>query len=205
MSAGSVGTNPIQAAIQALQWAIPYKKGGTTTSGMDAAGLVQWVFSQAGVQLPGLASQQYSTGNNVPVGPPGNQLAYVQPGDVVFQGTGNPGTESEGIVYSTAGQGTVITSTPSKGVTYQPLTGSIDAIRRYSGDPTSGQAGDPYSSTMAIYQVVKSGYIPTNTLPSGTPNQTPVTVDHTRLYELLLIVGGVATLVIAKGRIKWRP
>lgn len=205
MSAGSVGTNPIQAAIQALQWGTPYKKGGTTPAGVDAAGLVQWVFAQAGVQLPARANQQYSQGYNVPVGPPGNPLAYVQPGDVIFQGTSDPNTEQEGIVYSTAGQGTVITSVPGNGVSYLPIKGAIDTIRRYSGDPTSGQAGDPYSSTMPIFQVVQTDFMPTSTVGSSsftTPGPSNPHVYSSRVYELAVIMGVVALVIVARRRLR---
>jgi len=200
MSAGAVGTNPIQAAIQALQWSIPFKKGGNTTSGMDAAGLVQWVFAQAGVQLPARANQQYSYGNNVPVGPPGNNLAYVQPGDVIFQGTSNPGTEQEGIVYSTAGQGTIITSIPGKGVIYTPIVGAIDQIRRYQGS-VEGNPGDPYSSTVPKYQTVNTDYIPSAATATSSSFTMPnINVNPSRTKDFLILVGVVALVVVAKHR-----
>jgi cell wall-associated NlpC family hydrolase len=167
---------------------------------MDPAGLVYWVFQQAGVTIPSTAQGQYSTGENVPVGPPGNSLAYVQPGDVIFQATSDPNTETEGIVYSTAGQGTIITSTPGQGVTYVPISGQIDQIRRYLGS-NSGFAAAPYSNTTPTWQMVAEDYKPIQTNTSSTfiiPEPRKQFVYTARVYELALIIGIATVLLLAK-------
>jgi cell wall-associated NlpC family hydrolase len=64
-------------AIAASLAGIPYRYGGTTTSGFDCSGFTQYIFAKLGKNLPRTAEQQrqYST----PVSNP-------QPGDLVFFG-----------------------------------------------------------------------------------------------------------------------
>ena len=59
---------------------VPYVWGGSTPSGFDCSGLVQYVYKQAGISLPRVTSQQEYMGTKI-------SLYALQPGDLVFWGT----------------------------------------------------------------------------------------------------------------------
>jgi cell wall-associated NlpC family hydrolase len=61
---------------------VPYVWGGESSQGFDCSGLVQAVYSEAGVSLPRVAQSQYDAG---PAVSPGQAVV---PGDLVFFGTG---------------------------------------------------------------------------------------------------------------------
>ncbi|MEO1769938.1 C40 family peptidase [Candidatus Enterococcus ferrettii] len=58
---------------------VPYVWGGTTPSGFDCSGLMQWVFAQNGVSIPRVSQAQQAAVKEIPV-------SEVQPGDLVFWG-----------------------------------------------------------------------------------------------------------------------
>ena len=58
---------------------VPYVWGGTSPSGFDCSGLVQYSFAQLGVQTPRGATDQQRASNPVP-------LSDLKPGDLVFFG-----------------------------------------------------------------------------------------------------------------------
>ena len=59
---------------------VPYVWGGSTPSGFDCSGLVQYVYKQAGISLPRVTSQQEYMGTKI-------SLYALKPGDLVFWGT----------------------------------------------------------------------------------------------------------------------
>jgi murein DD-endopeptidase len=55
----------------------PYRYGGTTPEGFDCSGLVQFVYAQAGIQLPRSTKEQYRVGSPV-------ARDALEPGDLLF-------------------------------------------------------------------------------------------------------------------------
>ena len=64
---------------------VPYVWGGSSPSGFDCSGLVQYVFSELGVELPRGSVDQSE------VGTPVASLAQAQPGDLLFFEPGQNG------------------------------------------------------------------------------------------------------------------
>jgi cell wall-associated NlpC family hydrolase len=81
-------------AFAAAQLGTPYVWGGTGagSGGFDCSGLVQAAYRSAGVSLPRVAQSQFDAGPQLPA------TAALDPGDLVFFGTGAAGVSHVGIV-----------------------------------------------------------------------------------------------------------
>ena len=83
------------AADAALAWALArvgtaYRWGGTGPDGFDCSGLVQAAYGAVGIALPRVAQDQFDAGPPVGPGP-------LEPGDLVFFGTGPGGVDHVGM------------------------------------------------------------------------------------------------------------
>ncbi len=102
--AGSV----VETALQYVGY--PYVYGGTSPSGFDCSGFVQYVFAQHGISLPRISGDQGRAGTPIPA-------SEAQPGDLVVWG------ESHIAIY--IGDGMIVhASTPATGVKVSSLYGS---------------------------------------------------------------------------------
>lgn len=102
---------------------VPYVWGGTGGNGFDCSGFIWQLFSQAGVSLPRMADEQFYAGYPV-------QLQELQPGDVVFFTTYEPGPSHAGVYL---GNGSFIHASSAAGeVTITPLSKAYYA-ERYLG------------------------------------------------------------------------
>jgi cell wall-associated NlpC family hydrolase len=63
---------------------VPYVWGGTTPSGFDCSGLMQYSYAKIGINLPRTSRTQFHAGAYIPP----NRLDLLEPGDMVFFGVG---------------------------------------------------------------------------------------------------------------------
>ena len=99
--ASASGSSIVSIAMQYV--GTPYVYGGSSPSGFDCSGFVQYVYAQAGISLPRTSGAQAAAG-------PAVSMSEAQPGDIVYYGyhvgiyAGNgmmidAGNESTGVVY----------------------------------------------------------------------------------------------------------
>ena len=116
-----LGGNIIQTS-KRLQ-GVPYQWGGDTPQGFDCSGFTQYVFRLNGINLPRSADAQYELGISV-------SYDNLQPGDIVFFSTYEPGPSHNGIYI---GNGLFINSSSSRGVSIARMDNSYWAPRYIGG------------------------------------------------------------------------
>jgi len=100
---------------------VPYVWGGSTPSGFDCSGFVQYVFGAHGISLPRTSKEQYGVGTKV-------SKANLKPGDLVFFNTEGSGVSHLGIYI---GSNQFIHASTSKGVIITSLSNTYWAPKYY--------------------------------------------------------------------------
>jgi cell wall-associated NlpC family hydrolase len=95
----------------------PYHWGGENPGGFDCSGLLQYVWSQKGVQIPRVTYDQFKTGTSV-------AKSQLRPGDAVFFMGSDPKNGLPGHVGMYIGGGKFIEA---------PHTGSVVRISTLAG------------------------------------------------------------------------
>lgn len=116
---------------------IPYRWGGTTTSGFDCSGYVYKVFNDLGIELPRNSKSQYQLGESV-------GKDELLPGDLVFFNTLGDGVSHVGIYY---GDGKFIHSQSYKGVSITDLNDPKYWGARYVGAKRIAHVGNILQTT----------------------------------------------------------
>ena len=98
---------------------VPYVFGGTTPWGFDCSGYTQYVFRQIGISIPRTADTQYYSYPKV-------SSRNLQPGDLVFFETYEPGPSHVGIYI---GDGKMLQAGSSTGVTVSDVFGGYWGAR----------------------------------------------------------------------------
>ena len=91
---------------------VKYVYGGTTPSGFDCSGFVQYVFAKNGISLPRVSRDQYHEGTSV-------SFSNLKAGDLVFFSVAKNGAVDHMGIY--VGNGQFINASSSKGVTIYTL------------------------------------------------------------------------------------
>ncbi len=82
---GSLSSGDASVVDVALQYlGVPYVWGGASPAGFDCSGLMQYSYRQVGIMLPRTSRAQYAVGQHIA----SDRLDLLQPGDLVFFGTG---------------------------------------------------------------------------------------------------------------------
>lgn len=102
---------------------VPYSYGGTTTSGFDCSGFIQYVFKKEGTSLPRTTGQQYNMGQAV-------AKSSLKTGDLVFFNTNGRGVSHAGIYI---GASNFIHASTSKGVMISSIYDPYYWGKRYIG------------------------------------------------------------------------
>lgn len=127
----------------------PYVWGGTSPTGFDCSGFVQYVYNQFGLSIPRVTYDQINAGNRV------NNVSDAQPGDLIFfseDGTGSP----DHVAMYMGNDRIIVADNPGVPVRIRNLDPNerIVGINRYQGviSTTDPQAGSvSYTIPTGVY------------------------------------------------------
>jgi len=160
---GSTGASGQAVVADASKYlGVPYVWGGSSPSGFDCSGLVQYVYGQEGVSLPRTSEEQATAGQPVA------SLAQAQPGDLVFFAGSDGTASSPGHVGIYIGNGQMIDA-PHTGTSVQVQSvsdaGPVVAIRRVLPSSASGTTPSYSATSLSGAGVAASLNVPSNLAP----------------------------------------
>jgi peptidoglycan DL-endopeptidase CwlO len=108
---------------------VPYVWGGTSPSGFDCSGLVQYCYDKIGVSLPRTSREQFKAGAYIPP----NRLDLLKPGDLVFFAVNADPDEIHHVGIFAGGDSFIEAPCTGDVVRVSSLTGRIQSRGDYVG------------------------------------------------------------------------
>lgn len=206
-SGGGVSGSDIVTEAESFE-GTPYVWGGTSPSGFDCSGLVQYVYGKFGISLPRTSEEQSQVGSAVP------SLADAQPGDLLFF-AGSDGTASApGHVGIYIGNGQMVDA-PHTGTSVQVQAvsaSSVVGIRRVlptgsaaaSPSPSPASGASANGSTQIGNVAVPDQYVSTIE-QAATSNGIPASLLSALLYHESRFEPAVVSSAGAEGIAQFMP